>query len=113
MGGTVTPLVIPGAPGGPEVLLIVAIAILLSGTSKLPKLARSTGEAMGEFHKGKVKTEQELQEMREQKTSPEIRTPTPQNSIRAQRVERRFSNYREHFPRQFMVESTSAPVSIV
>ena len=69
MSGTVTPLVIPGAPGGPELLIIVAIAILLFGASKLPKVARSTGEATGEFRKGKVKTEQELQEMREQKNT--------------------------------------------
>ena len=59
------PLFIPGAPGGPELLIILFIAILLFGASKIPKLARSTGEAMGEFQKGREKVEAELEEMRE------------------------------------------------
>lgn len=53
-------------PGGPELLLILALAILLFGASKVPKLARSMGESMGEFKKGKEKTEQELEEMRDE-----------------------------------------------
>lgn len=60
-----TPLFVPGAPGGPELLIILGIAILLFGASKIPKLARSTGEAMGEFKKGREKVETELEEMRE------------------------------------------------
>jgi len=59
------PLFIPGAPGGPELLIILFIAILLFGANKIPKLARSTGEAMGEFQKGREKVETELEEMRE------------------------------------------------
>ena len=52
-------------PGGPELLIILVIAIMLFGASKIPKLARSSGEAMGEFKKGREKVEQELDEMRE------------------------------------------------
>ncbi|NGM67848.1 twin-arginine translocase TatA/TatE family subunit [Natronolimnobius sp. AArcel1] len=52
------------APGGPEVLLIVGIAILLFGAQKIPKLARSIGESTGEFKKGQAKVEQELDELR-------------------------------------------------
>ncbi|ELY87598.1 twin-arginine translocation protein, TatA/E family subunit [Natrialba hulunbeirensis JCM 10989] len=59
------PLFIPGAPGGPELLIILFIAILLFGANKIPKLARSTGEAMGEFQKGREKVETELEEMRD------------------------------------------------
>ncbi len=59
------PLFIPGVPGGPELLIILFIAILLFGANKIPKLARSTGEAMGEFQKGREKVETELEEMRE------------------------------------------------
>ncbi|MDQ2051370.1 twin-arginine translocase TatA/TatE family subunit [Natronolimnohabitans sp. A-GB9] len=65
MVADIAPLFIPGAPGGPELLIILFIAILLFGANKIPKLARSTGEAMGEFQKGREKVETELEEMRE------------------------------------------------
>ncbi len=61
-----TPIVplFPGMPGGMELGVILLIAILLFGANKIPKLARSTGEAMGEFKKGREEVEQELQDMR-------------------------------------------------
>ncbi|GAB3668760.1 twin-arginine translocase TatA/TatE family subunit [Halopiger thermotolerans] len=65
MVAEIAPLFIPGAPGGPELLIILFIAILLFGANKIPKLARSTGEAMGEFQKGREKVETELEQMRE------------------------------------------------
>lgn len=52
-------------PGGIELAVIVLIAILLFGANKIPKLARSTGQAMGEFQKGREEIDQELQEMRD------------------------------------------------
>nr|WP_211194910.1 twin-arginine translocase TatA/TatE family subunit [Halorhabdus amylolytica] len=52
-------------PGGPEVLLILLLAVLLFGANKIPKLARSTGQAMGEFQKGRQQVEEELEEMKE------------------------------------------------
>jgi sec-independent protein translocase protein TatA len=51
-----------GIPGGPELLVILGIAILLFGADKLPKLARSSGQAMGEFQKGRAELERELRE---------------------------------------------------
>lgn len=54
-----------GIPGGPELLIILLIAVLLFGANKLPKLARSSGQAMGEFQKGREEIDQELQKMRE------------------------------------------------
>ncbi len=65
MVDAIAPSFIPGVPGGPELLIILFIAILLFGANKIPKLARSTGEAMGEFQKGREKVETELEEMRE------------------------------------------------
>jgi len=50
-------------PGTPEMMVILLIAVLLFGANKIPKLARSTGEAMGEFKKGRQEVEEELQEM--------------------------------------------------
>ena len=38
--------------GPTELLIVLAIALLLFGGAKLPKLARSLGEASREFKKG-------------------------------------------------------------
>ncbi|ADB59836.1 twin-arginine translocation protein, TatA/E family subunit [Haloterrigena turkmenica DSM 5511] len=65
------PLFVP-TPGAPELLIILFVAILLFGANKIPKLARSTGEAMGEFQKGREKVETELEEMRESDFKEEI-----------------------------------------
>jgi len=59
------PLQIPMVPGGMEMVVILLIAVLLFGANKIPKLARSTGQAMGEFQKGRQEVEEELQEMQE------------------------------------------------
>ncbi|QLC34699.1 twin-arginine translocase TatA/TatE family subunit [Halarchaeum sp. CBA1220] len=52
-------------PGGMELALILLIAVLLFGANKIPKLARSTGQAMGEFKRGREEIEEELQEVRD------------------------------------------------
>jgi sec-independent protein translocase protein TatA len=52
-----------GVPGGMELAVILLIAVLLFGANKIPKLARSTGQAMGEFRRGREEIEQELDEM--------------------------------------------------
>jgi sec-independent protein translocase protein TatA len=49
-----------GLPGGPELLIILFIAVLLFGANKLPKLARASGEAMGEFKRGRQELEDEI-----------------------------------------------------
>ncbi|MCF2166318.1 MULTISPECIES: twin-arginine translocase TatA/TatE family subunit [Halobacterium] len=61
---TSTPLFIGGFPGGMELAVVLLIAILLFGANKIPKLARSSGEAIGEFQKGREEVEQELQEIK-------------------------------------------------
>ncbi len=39
-------------PQGPELIIILIVILVLFGGSKLPKLARSLGQAQNEFKKG-------------------------------------------------------------
>jgi len=57
-------------PVGPEMLIILLVLVLLFGANKIPKLARSTGEAMGEFKKGREEIEQELNEAADPDAEP-------------------------------------------
>jgi sec-independent protein translocase protein TatA len=41
-----------GIPGGIEIVAVIGIAVLLFGSQKIPKLARSVGQAQGELRKG-------------------------------------------------------------
>jgi sec-independent protein translocase protein TatA len=41
-----------GSIGAPELLILLLIILLIFGGAKLPKLARSLGEAQREFRKG-------------------------------------------------------------
>jgi sec-independent protein translocase protein TatA len=70
---SLTPLFGP-VPGGMEMMIILLIAVLLFGANKLPKLARSTGQAMGEFKKGREDIEREIQESAEgvERDAPEV-----------------------------------------
>lgn len=47
-------------PGGPELIIILAVIVLLFGANKIPKLARASGQAMGEFRRGREEIEQEI-----------------------------------------------------
>ena len=38
--------------GGPELLIVLVVILLLFGGAKLPKLARSLGQAQNEFKRG-------------------------------------------------------------
>ena len=43
--------------GIPELLIVLAVVLLLFGSTKLPKLARSLGEASKEFRSGQHEDE--------------------------------------------------------
>ncbi|MFB6194517.1 MAG: twin-arginine translocase TatA/TatE family subunit [Halobaculum sp.] len=77
-------------PGGPEMVVILLVLVLLFGANKIPKLARSTGQAMGEFKKGREEIEEELEEMQgddsddefvdtDMDTNSEVSTSTNEN----------------------------------
>lgn len=58
--------------GMPEMLLILAVALIVIGPKKLPDLARSLGKAMGEFKKATSELKESIQidsELKEVKTT--------------------------------------------
>lgn len=61
---SITPLFV-GLPGGPELLIVLLLLILLFGADRLPKLARSSGQAMGEFRRGREAVETEIRTARD------------------------------------------------
>ncbi len=50
--------------GGPEVVVIIAIGLMLFGPKKLPELARSIGRAVGEYQKAVKEFENEANTVR-------------------------------------------------
>ncbi len=60
-------------PGWTQILLLlVVVLILFGGANKLPQLARSLGKSLGEFKKGRVEAEKELDEAINAKDSKTI-----------------------------------------
>jgi len=64
------------SPGPVELIALLLIAVLLFGASKLPELARSSGQAMGEFQKGRQEVEQELEKMKGNDSSSDTDSPS-------------------------------------
>ena len=52
----------PGMPGGFELMIILFVIVLLFGANKVPQLARSSGQAIGEFKRGRQDVEDEIRE---------------------------------------------------
>jgi sec-independent protein translocase protein TatA len=65
-----------GGLGVPEIAIIALVIVLLFGAAKLPKLARSMGEAQREFKKGLHENE-----------SPEALAPAPDEKVTMTRAE--------------------------
>jgi sec-independent protein translocase protein TatA len=56
--------------GPTEILLIFAAIVLLFGATKLPDLARSMGQSMGEFKVGQIEAEKKYDSLKNQVTQP-------------------------------------------
>ena len=52
--------------GGPEMLLIFLVVLLLFGAKKVPELFRSLGKGVNEFRKAKNEWEQDINEVMSQ-----------------------------------------------
>src|SRR5260370_9615186 len=57
--------------GGPDVLMILLIVLILFGAKKLPDLARSLGQSINEFRKGREDIERELRNAAAQPAQPQ------------------------------------------
>lgn len=49
-------------PAGFELVIILLIFILLFGANRIPKVSRATGQALGEFQRGRKQVEEEIKE---------------------------------------------------
>lgn len=47
-------------PGGPELLIVLGIVVLLFGADKIPRLANSIGKSVGEFKRGRIVSEKRI-----------------------------------------------------
>ncbi|BDC18634.1 twin-arginine translocase TatA/TatE family subunit [Acidianus sp. HS-5] len=65
------------SPSNWAIIIIVAL-VLFFGTSKLPELFRSMGKAVGEFKKGRLESEMEMQQMEQQ---PAVQTTTQNKEL--------------------------------
>ncbi|MFK7905243.1 MAG: Sec-independent protein translocase subunit TatA/TatB [Chitinophagales bacterium] len=57
-----TLLLLFGIPGGPELILILVVILLLFGGKKIPELARGIGKGIKEFNHAKASIQQEIDE---------------------------------------------------
>ncbi len=62
--------------GMPEILLILAIALIVIGPQKLPELAKTLGRAMGEFKR----SAQELKRSIDLESTPRPPSPPPSSA---------------------------------
>lgn len=74
-----------GLPGGPEVLVVLFVILLLFGAKKLPELSRSLGKSLGEFKKGKEDLEREIRKVEDdiQKAATEEIKEEPAAPVKA------------------------------
>lgn len=61
--------------GGPEMIWIFLLLLLLFGAKKLPQLARGIGQSLGEFKKAKEEFESEIRNAEVDIETPKVRAP--------------------------------------
>ena len=53
--------------GGELIIIVIVIGVLIFGAKKIPELAKTFGKAKGEFEKGKIEGEKELEDYKDKK----------------------------------------------
>ncbi len=53
--------------GAEWIWIIVIVAVLIFGAKKIPELAKTFGKAKGEYEKGRIEGDKELEEFKEKK----------------------------------------------
>src|SRR6478736_2385183 len=83
MTSTTTPLLIGGL-GGTELLIILAVLLLLFGASKLPELARGSGQALKIFKaetKGLIDSDKDDDKAHKATTSETVHAEAPARPV--------------------------------
>jgi sec-independent protein translocase protein TatA len=57
------------------IVVLVIVVVLIFGANKIPDLAKSLGRAQGEFQRGKVESDLEIQKLKQGLTPPQGSTP--------------------------------------
>lgn len=70
--------VLIGMLGGPELLVIVFVVLILFGGKKLPELMRGLGKGVSEFKKATSSFEQEVKEIKD-----EVQKADPTKNLKA------------------------------
>ncbi|MBI2498426.1 MAG: twin-arginine translocase TatA/TatE family subunit [Opitutae bacterium] len=70
--------------GGPEMLLIMFIVLLLFGANRLPELARGIGKSVREFKKAASGVEEEVRRAMEEEPAKPSAPPKPAGTIEQQ-----------------------------
>ncbi|MGA0900459.1 MAG: Sec-independent protein translocase subunit TatA/TatB [Luteolibacter sp.] len=66
-----------GSLGGPEMIMIFVVILLLFGAKKLPELARGIGKSMGEFKKARDDFEREITRAEDEAQVKEVKGNEP------------------------------------
>ncbi|HZF01358.1 MAG TPA: twin-arginine translocase TatA/TatE family subunit [Methylomirabilota bacterium] len=67
------------APGGMQIILILAIVLILFGAKKIPELAKGLGLGIKEFKKAAKEVTDEVQNAAEEKPSAQNKTANGQS----------------------------------
>jgi len=66
--------------GMPELLLILAVALIVLGPKRLPEIARSLGKGLAEFRRTTDELKDEFREVEEEIEKPSSSTASPEES---------------------------------